>query len=126
MGVRQKLITKLDREFSRYIRQRDANHAGMVKCYTCGVVKHWKSVDCGHFQTRSKYSTRWDVDNARPQCKRCNMFSGEQFKFGKALDEEFYEGFADEMIRKSNETVKFTNAELEDMARVFREKVKCL
>ena len=38
-----KLKKKLDVLFSQYIRRRNADHLGRVKCFTCGVEKHWKS-----------------------------------------------------------------------------------
>lgn len=117
---RTKLIAKLDRAFSRYIRQKDADHAGYVDCYTCGKTKHWKEVDAGHFQTRAKYSTRWDEENVKPQCKHCNMRNGgHQYEFGLHLDREYGAGKADEVIRRSNDIRKFSNHELEVLAQHY-------
>ena len=82
-----KLKTKLDKLFSEYIRRRYANHDGTVSCFTCGIVKHWKEQQAGHFQSRRHHSTRWDEKNVQVQCKSCNIFkSGEQYKFGNYLD----------------------------------------
>ncbi len=117
---RSKLIAKLDRAFSRYIRQKDADHAGYVDCYTCGKTKHWTEVDAGHFQTRAKYSTRWDEENVKPQCKHCNMRNGgHQYEFGLHLDREYGAGKADEVIRRSNDIRKFSNHELEVLAQHY-------
>ena len=97
--TRKKLIARLDRVFSQWVRQSCADHRGYVECYTCGKQAHWKTVDAGHFQSRGKFATRWMCDpeeglvNVAPQCKRCNGFrSGEQFKFARRLDADFGEG----------------------------------
>ena len=37
-----KLKKKLDAIFSKYIRLKDADKNGYVKCYTCGVKKYWE------------------------------------------------------------------------------------
>ena len=78
-----KLKKELDKWFSLYIRLRDANDFGLVQCFTCGVVKPYnKGMQCGHFQSRSHLSTRFDEVNCQPQCVGCNMFKqGEQYKF---------------------------------------------
>ena len=47
-----KLKKKLDVLFSQYIRRKNADHLGRVKCFTCGVEKHWKEQQAGHFQSR--------------------------------------------------------------------------
>ena len=69
-----KLKKKLDVLFSQYIRRRNADHLGRVKCFTCGVEKHWKEQQAGHFQSRSHHSTRWDEVNVQVQCVKCNMY----------------------------------------------------
>jgi hypothetical protein len=39
---RSAIVKKLDKIFSIWIRSKDADHAGMVDCFTCGVTKNWK------------------------------------------------------------------------------------
>jgi hypothetical protein len=117
MGTtRQKLIKKLDQLFSIYIRTKDADHRGMNQCYTCDKVEHWKKMDAGHFQSRGKFSTRWDPRNVKPQCKRCNGFrSGEKFKFARHLDQDYGPGTAQEIETESNQTRKWSIPELEEL-----------
>lgn len=69
-----KLKKKFDAIFSQYIRQKYANKEGMVKCYTCSTVKHWKDIQNGHWIPRHNLATRFSEDNCRPQCVACNMF----------------------------------------------------
>ena len=88
MAKRKQLIKKLDSVFSEYIRRRYAKN-DIAECYTCGKRDHWKRLQCGHFQSRKHYSTRWNEDNCQVQCVGCNMFKGgEQYKFGMKLGEK--------------------------------------
>jgi len=98
-----------------------------VQCFTCGVWKHWKTVDAGHFQSRAKFSTRWDERNVRPQCKSCNGFrSGEQYRFARNLDAEYGEGTAMEIEALSNTTRKYSVEELEALIDVYNRRLRKL
>ena len=112
---RSKLIKKLDKVFSLYIRQRNAINE-ISTCFTCGKQDHWKHLQCGHFQSRRHYSTRWDEINCQVQCAGCNVFKyGEQFIFGKNLNLEFGEGTSEELYLKAKQIIKFSNNDLEDL-----------
>ncbi len=131
--TRKKLIARLDKVFSQWVRMRTADHRGFVECYTCGKVAHWKTVDAGHFQSRAKFSTRWMCDpeegmvNVAPQCKSCNGFrSGEQFKFARRLDAEFGEGTAESIEQASNQTRKYSVEELEALIEVYNRRLRKL
>ncbi len=122
--TRSKVVKELDRVFSLYIRQRDANLDGFVECFTCGRSNHWKKLQCGHFMSRARYSTRWDEENARPQCYGCNcMKQGQQYIFAKNLDKEA-PGKADAMHVASLQTVKYMTHELEEMIENYKQKLK--
>ncbi len=110
---RKKLIDKLDKIFSLYIRQRKAQNE-IAECFTCGKQDHWKKLQNGHFQSRKHYSTRWDEYNCQVQCAGCNVFRyGEQYKFAKNLDETYYKGLAEELHIKAKQTIKLDNYDLE-------------
>jgi hypothetical protein len=66
------LTGDLDIIFSQLIRLKEADEHGVVKCFTCDDVKHWKDMQCGHFQPRAHMPTRFSEKNCRPQCKHCN------------------------------------------------------
>lgn len=68
------LKDKLDRVFSVYIRLRDANNDGYIRCISCGKIVHWKESDCGHFVNRSHMGTRFSERNCNAQCRKCNRF----------------------------------------------------
>ena len=125
---RSTLVKKLDKIFSIWIRSKDADHAGMVDCFTCGVTKNWKyEIDAGHFQSRGKYETRWNEQNVKPQCKRCNGFrGGEQYRFAKNLDALYGDGTAEWLEFESNQSARFTNDELLVKIKHYTELVKSL
>ena len=111
-----KLKKELDKWFSLYIRLRNATDEGMVQCFTCGCVKHYKKgMQNGHFQSRSFLATRFDEENCQPQCVGCNMFKqGEQYKFALALDAKYGEGKAEELEFLAKSIVKFSRWDYED------------
>ena len=105
---RSQLVKKLDAVFSQYIRQKDAVNE-IATCVTCGKKDHWKKLQCGHFQSRRHYATRWDENNVGVQCYGCNITNqGQQFLFAKYLGLDK----AEEMVLKSKQTVKFSDSDL--------------
>lgn len=122
---------KLDTVLSQYVRKSNADHTGHAACFTCGVVKPWSELQCGHFQCRSKRSTRWlykpeeGLTNVQPQCARCNMTNGgQQYIFGKRLDEVYGEGTADRLIQLSMQPANHTVHDLIEWRKEIQEKLK--
>ena len=112
---RKGLVKKLDKIFSEYIRRRYAKN-DIVECVTCGINKHYKEIDAGHFMSRKHYSTRWHPTNVQVQCKNCNGFrAGENYLFGKYLDSVFGIGTADELVALSRQIKKYTDKDLEEL-----------
>lgn len=113
--------------FSQYIRLRNANALGIAECYTCGKQDHWKKLQCGHFQSRKHYGTRWDETNCQVQCSGCNVFKyGEQYKFGVRLDKDFGQGTAEDLHTKAIQITKYSNADLEGLITKYKSEVKKL
>ena len=126
MVKRSKIVKKLDDIFSIYIRRRYSID-DFAECFTCGKTDHWKNLQCGHFQSRRKYSTRWDKINCQVQCAKCNIFSqGEQYLFGKKLDEVYGEGTSNELALKGNYLIKFSTKELELLINTYKDLVNKL
>jgi hypothetical protein len=71
---------KTDAVFSLYIRLRDTTgpfepenrHLRRGYCVTCKKLKEWKSLQCGHWQKRELWGTRWYPFNSHGQCRYCN------------------------------------------------------
>jgi hypothetical protein len=118
---------KADKKFSEYIRRRDADKDGYIKCCTCPTKKHWKEMDCGHFISRRYEATRHNDKNAGPQCPHCNRFNqGKQFEFAKYVDKRWGEGTADELLLLSKWICKRNQYDYEMIAQEYDEKIKKL
>lgn len=127
--TRSQLKKKLDTEFSIYIRRRDSDDwTGYGSCITCGKVKHWKTVDPGHYISRRCLPIRWDEHNVHFQCKGCNGFNnGEPQLYRERLLSMYGE---DEVNRlestykawKASETDKWTMDELRDLLEYYQKK----
>lgn len=71
------LIKRLDKVFSLYIRLRDCMPNGFGRCISCGKIKPYRELDCGHFFGRSNMATRFDEDNCSAECQGCNRASSD-------------------------------------------------
>jgi len=124
--ARKKLIEKLDKVFSIYIRRRYAKN-DIAECFTCGKKDNYKKLQCGHFQSRKHYSTRWDEINCQVQCAGCNVFKyGEQFIFGKNLDLEYGAGCSESLYYKAKQITKFSTPEIEELITKYNLLIKDL
>lgn len=97
------LVKNLDAIFSKYIRLKYADSAGLVQCYTTGKYYHWTKIQAGHFFSRRYYAIRWNENNVRPQGISANIFNqGEQSKFKENLIKEIGHERVDELEFKKN------------------------
>ena len=121
---RNALIADIDREFSFYIRLRDADKYGYTHCFTSGKRLHYLKLDCGHYISRQHIATRWDVDNCRPQSKHDNqVLHGNMEVFKEKLEAE-QKGITDILYERSKEVTKPTMNELKELLIHWREKAK--
>lgn len=121
---RSTLVKNLDSVFSKYIRLRYAKNE-VAECYTCGKKDHYKKQQAGHFASRRHYSTRWNEYNVQVQCYSCNIgMQGLQFEFGKRLNKEYGDSFAEKLLIESKQIVKFTDDDLKDMIDHYKKELK--
>ena len=128
MAIKRSTVVKnLDSVFSKYIRTKYANDNGDVECVTCGRYYPIKKIQCGHFQSRKNYATRWDEENVAPQCYGCNvMQQGQQFLFSKWIDKKYGKGYSEKILEKSRQTVKFSTPDLQDLTKLYKQKLESL
>jgi hypothetical protein len=123
---RSTLVKKLDAVFSNYIRRKDAVN-DIATCVTCGKKDHWSKLQNGHYMSRRHYSTRWDEDNCHVQCSGCNVFrAGEIYLYTKYLTLKFGSEFPDMLYERSNQTVKFSDIDLQDMIIHYTNKINTI
>lgn len=118
---------RLWKVFSEFIRQRDADENGNCKCFTCGLIRHWKQMDCGHGIGRQHKATKFNEKNNHAQCKRCNGFEGgmrERYK--EEMDKRYGEGTWDKMEVIARTTCKRGAFEIEQLTKYYKAEVKKL
>ena len=118
MTERKKLVSKLDKVFSLYIRGRDK------RCVLCGKRE---DLNCGHLLTRNAYSTRWDEQNCACVCTGCNLrhendASHHTLWYIKKYGLTSYEA----LVLMHHTTRKFKNDELQALILEYTNKVKSL
>ncbi|MCP4153035.1 MAG: hypothetical protein GY757_35210 [bacterium] len=119
---RKKLVIKLDKEFSLFIRERDG-----YKCVVCGHTPPAVVMQCGHLFSRVSNSTRWDELNAHAQCSGCNLLHEHNPEpYRRRWVELHGQDAYDTLYAKWNQATKFTLTDLALMAQMFREKRKKL
>ena len=64
------LRKRAERVFNLWIRLRNADDNGYVRCVTCGKVDHYTQMNAGHFE----HGLDWVEDNMHAQCVRCNKW----------------------------------------------------
>lgn len=121
------LIRKLDEVFSRYIRLRDADENGYIRCISCGKIHHFSEMDCGHFINRSHMATRYDEQNCNGQCRSCNRFDeGNNIGYTRGLIAKYGPQVIDLLYLKKNTIKKWDIFELETLIAHYQKEVKKL
>lgn len=115
----------LDRAFSEYIRLRDSDENGLCRCISCGKIHAWNDIDCGHFVNRRHMSTRFDEINGNAQCRSCNYYDeGNPVGYAKGLIEKYGAGIIDELLLKKKLCRKWSQFEIDELAKYYRKKCK--
>ena len=121
---RAKLIAKLDKVFSLYIRLRDSEN-GVFKCISCGKYKRFEQADCGHYVNRQHMSLRYSEMNCNAQCRHCNRFlEGNIQGYRRGLIDKYGESNVELLESMQNKTNKISEFELEEMIKYYQSKVK--
>lgn len=125
-----KLVAKLDKVFSEYIRLRDSfSYQGELyfRCISCGQIKPYAQADCGHYINRGHMSTRYHEDNCHAQCRSCNRFDeGNIYNYRRGLVGKIGEQRVVLLESQKNETKKYSDFELEAMIKHYGELVRKL
>ena len=113
------------RLISKYVRQSQAKD-GLVQCYTCGAVDHYKNMDLGHYWGRQFGATYFDVKrNLRIQCRRCNRFmEGNKPSFANRLIVELGQKGMEKLEIDAKSKYKFNRYTLEQKIKEYKSKLK--
>lgn len=122
----QTLIRKLDKIFSEYIRLRDSKPYGYkyFRCISCGQLKPYDQMDCGHFIGRMHMATRFDEQNCHGECRMCNRFSADHMiYYQRNLESKIGKDRLEMLIARGRNTKKWTHWELEILIKHYTEEV---
>ena len=112
------------KKFSIYIRTRDADWRGYCTCISCGVFKHWKEMQAGHFihNTNACY---FDERNVNAQCPFCNTFKhGNLHYYKRNLELKIGEEAVKELMDTKWKPHPFTQKELKEVLDYCKENTK--
>jgi hypothetical protein len=111
----QAKVLKADALFREIIKRRVLLWGDRVECYTCDTTMHVKDSECGHFEKRADYGTRWLEENARVQCPRCNReLYGNIEVFEQRLEQEL-PGIVEHLKRLANTPVRLTSSYMDEV-----------
>jgi hypothetical protein len=97
----------------KLVRMKAADSYGMAECVTCGVRKHWKELQGGHFISRVKTAHKLLEENIHPQCQRCNgPLRGNPIPYSLYMIDTYGREFVDELERTKNQGIKYCRADL--------------
>lgn len=124
-----KLKKKLWTIFSIYIRLRDADDKGIVKCCTCGTEYNWTDpkgrMQMGHFiPVKLNPALMFDEKNVAGQCSVCNgSLEGSQWFFGHYIIQRWGKEELDRLISMYRIQFRFTTEWLVEKIAYYRKEV---
>lgn len=120
------LVRKLDKIFSLYIRLRDsaAYNYQFFRCISCGQIKPFEQMDCGHFISRTHQATRFDEENAHGECRFCNRFSADHIiAYQRNLEAKIGKDRVDMLLARGRITKKWSAFELQLLIKHYQQEV---
>lgn len=123
-----KLRDKLDREFSKYIRLRDAIPGTKAfQCISCWQIKPLNQADCGHYINRQHMSTRFSETNCNAQCRDCNRFhEGNMSGYRWGLIRRYSENQVLVLELMKNQIRKYSDSEYTALIGHYQKEIKRL
>ena len=106
-----------------------ADDQGYCSCVSCGVTKHYKDMQGGHFIPKGN-SSYWalEIENIHPQCAGCNMWG---MRHGSAaqeytmwMEDMYGRDFVKDMIAKKSSPVKRYKSDYEELLAGFVELIQ--
>lgn len=98
---------------------------GYCQCVTCGVWKHWKEMQGGHFISRRYTAHKLMEENIHPQCPGCNgPRGGNLIPYTQYMNDTYGREFVDELESTKGETKKYSRPEILEIIEELKQEVK--
>ena len=118
---KQKAMTLIQ----KLVRMKASDDAGFCQCVTCGVVKHYKEMQGGHYISRKYNATALLEENIHVQCASCNCFkNGNMDAYALYMLDMYGREFLDELNQLKHSVRKYTTAELKEIQADLRQQIK--
>lgn len=121
---RSALVADVDRYLSEYVRIKDARPDGMVKCFCCPTVLHWKDAHNSHYIRRGHMGLRFEINNCRVSCPKCNQNHNDNVEPYRSLLEADKPGIIEYLEEQQRLVHKYSQDELKGLLIDFRAKAK--
>lgn len=120
--------TKLDTEFSKYIRLRDMiGNTRTFQCISCGRILPITQADCGHYINRQHMATRFSEVNCNAQCRSCNRFDeGNMQGYRRGLVRKYGEQKVELLESMKYQTCKYSEFEYKALIDYYKKEIKRL
>lgn len=122
-----KAKSKAWKQFSLWVRLKDADSEGYAKCVTCGAKKHYKELQGGHFIPGRNNAVLFSEEGVHPQDYHCNVgLNGNWPAYHEYMKKMYGLEVIDELIKKSHEVVKYTVQDYLSIEEDYKNRVKDL
>jgi hypothetical protein len=113
----------MDRVFSMWLRLSAAGKDLKCECFTCGVRKDWKVMQCGHFISRKESALRYELDNNKVQCKYCNVdLRGNLEVYAQNLERD-KKGIVEYLNEQAREVTSLSRSDLKELLTLYQFKL---
>lgn len=112
--------------FSEWIRRKDADEFGYTNCVTCGVRKHYKELQAGHFIPGRSNSILFEESGVHPQCRRCNYNEGNGPEYYPFMLNKYGQEEIDRLRSLRHQTIKRSEQWYLDLIEELKEKLRSL
>jgi len=96
-----------------------------ISCITCGIKKHWKEMQGGHFVSRVFTRYKLCEENIHPQCPACNgPRRGNYPAYTLAMIDLYGRDTVEEMLATKGETKKYYRPEILEIIADLKQRLK--
>jgi len=108
---------------SKFVRLKNADWRGNVKCFTCSAIKNWKEMQAGHYIHRD--SLNFDEIGVQPQCEQCNKWKhGNSGRFAYEIIHHYGTEELERLESLRHKERKFSTKELYEKIAYLKAKIK--
>ncbi len=111
--------------FSLYIRLRFASDEGYATCVTCGVRKHYKELQAGHFIPGRHNAVLFSEEGVQNQCYHCNVgLKGNWPQYYDYMKKMYGLEVVEKLLADSQIPVKYTARDYEALENKYKQLIE--